>query len=122
MIDPRIAEATELITRALHLLSNVREPDAEALHRIAAVTAEEFQIERDLIFKHIRVAEAALARQVAVYLAYQQTRNVTRLALFFGRDRKSIFHSLRQTENHLETDRKFRERVSKLQDTLGLKP
>lgn len=122
MIDPRVSEATELLTRALHLLSSTQKPDADVLHRIAATTAENFKLERDLIFRHTRVAEAALARQVAVYLAYQQTRNVTRLAMFFGRARKSILHSLRQTENHLETNRKFRERVFKIRDTLGLKP
>lgn len=123
MIDPRISEATELLTRALTILSELqRDSSPETLERIVNATAEDFRVDRSLIFRHTKVEEAIRARQVSMYLAHLNNRNVNRLAVFFDRSRNSIVYSLKQVQNHLETNRKFRERVFKLRDTLGLKP
>ncbi len=91
------------------------------LRDIATLTARQFALHlSDLRGKSQRRA-AVVARGVAIYLCQQLTReNRTRIGEYFGgRDRATVLHACRKTEELLQTDPAIRQAMDQLQRKLA---
>ncbi|WIY53643.1 helix-turn-helix domain-containing protein [Devosia sp. YIM 151766] len=91
-------------------------PPAE---RVAELVAREKGIPKSLLFNSSRCrAEAALARQLAMYLTHVILRqNFTAIGLAFGRDRTTVSHACALIED-LREDPDFEADVSRLEALL----
>jgi chromosomal replication initiator protein len=92
---------------------------------IAVATARHFSLRLSDLRGTSRRRPVVVARDVAVYLCRQLTREtLSRIGEYFGgRDHTTVLHACRKTEEHIEADPAIQQAVDQLQRTLaGAKP
>ena len=97
--------ATEVITG-----HNRNNPLPLTIQDIKAKVANYYKLEPEILESKSRKHEIALARQMAIYLSKQLTRNSLKSigASFGGRDHSTVLHSCQTIENYLDTDKNVR--------------
>jgi hypothetical protein len=71
-----------------------------------------------------RKREIVKGRQVAMYLIYKNAKKVTLARIgehFAGKDHATVLHSVKTTNDHLETDKAFVKEVAELQEVVTFK-
>ena len=91
-------------------------PRALTIERIQAAVCERFGITRDELLSTSRAARLAWPRQVAMYLAREQTEASLPAigAAFGGRNHTTVMHAVRRTEQRIADDREAYEAVRAL--------
>jgi chromosomal replication initiator protein len=99
-------------------LANRRGPKEPRLHDIALATARYFSLEVSDLRSRSRRQEVVTARGVAAYLARQLTgQSLDQIGCYFGgRDRTTVMHGYRKTENLMKTNSAIRQAVAQLQE------
>jgi chromosomal replication initiator protein len=91
-----------------------------ALKSIIQAVATEFGIPHALLTSQTRKKNVAEPRHAAMYLARQLTDNsLYTIGLAFNRDYSTAIHSIKRTEQVMETDPAFRTRIEKIRAQLG---
>jgi chromosomal replication initiator protein len=87
---------------------------------IHAVVGERFAVTRDELLSGSRVGRVAWPRQVAMFLARQETEASLPAigAAFGGRNHTTVLHAVRRTEQRVKTDPEAREAVRALTELL----
>jgi chromosomal replication initiator protein len=88
---------------------------------IALLTARHFSLRLADLRGVSRRRPVVVARDVAIYLCRQLTREtLSRIGEFFGgRDHTTVLHACRKTEEHLEADPAIQQAIDQLQKTLA---
>ena len=117
------------LRRAVHLVNNLATEIAgltgsshgvvgfvpKPVERIQALVCEEFDVRRRDMLGNGRVANVALARQVAMWLARTTTKfSLQAIGAAFGRDHGTIIHAMKSIQSRIDTDAAFAFRVEGL--------
>lgn len=86
---------------------------------IAVMVAKEFGVAVNVLTAQNRTGEIAFARQVAMYLAVEQTgKSFFQVGAFFQRDRSTVVHGHRKIAEKIKTDAALAGRIEALIDRI----
>lgn len=86
---------------------------------IVECTAQEFDLDPDVIFSRSRVRDIADARQVIMYLAYKLTNLSSKvIGSKLSRSHVTVLHGIKSIENRCSSDPQFAIRTKQIEQTL----
>jgi len=89
--------------------------------KITHAVAVEFGVPYIEMFnKHGRASDS-IARHVAMMLCYQGNESSGSVGRFFGKDHGTVLNAVKQTQARMDTDEKFRDRVTRLEENIKAK-
>ena len=86
---------------------------------IVEATAEQFDLDPDVIFSRSRVRDIADARQVIMYLAYKHTDLSSKtIGYKLSRSHVTVLHGIKAVENRLAVEQDFCQQIETIERTL----
>lgn len=95
-------------------------PRIITVEKVRDVVCDFFNLTVDAISTPSRKREVVQARQIAMYLSKQMTKNsLSSIGSYIGkRDHATVLHACKSVENQIETDKNFRESIREIESVL----
>lgn len=108
-----------LAKRTVHEISTTKKTTI-SVDLITKVVCEALKIDENKVRDKTRKSEITLARQLAMYLSKELTRNsLKNIGLYFGgRDHSTVIHACSLIARMIEVDGRFRDQVSKIKSQI----
>lgn len=92
---------------------------ASKIATVQATVAQSYGLEIADLTGPRRTAEVALARQIAMTLAYGINPSLTRIAEAFNRKHGTVMHAISAVGNRRQTDRKFKDEFAFVSESVA---
>jgi len=112
-IDIRLAE--KIISRIVNIT-----PKVTTIEQIREVVCDYFKLSVDAISTKSRKLEVVQARQIAMYLSKNMTKNsLSMIGNYIGqRDHATVLHACKKVVDMMDTDKHFRKSVEEIEERL----
>jgi len=112
----------ELAKEVIRKTSSSKVRKSISIEQIQSVVCEHFNITEEMIRSKSRKQEIAMARQVAMYLSKELTKNALKTIglVFGGRDHSTVIHAHKTIQGMIKKDSSFKNEIDSIKRRLDI--